>query len=539
MAGGQRTTADTDVLVVGAGPAGLTTALQAHAHGASVRVVDRRGHRIRPSRAMMLHARALEGLRPLGVTDELLNRGDTTPEARIHLGRRVVEARLGHADLPDTAFPHLTLVRQADVEDVLCQALQARGVPVDWGVEFEGVEKGDGAAPAVRDGWVHAALRMANGGPGQHQSRFLAGCDGQSSTVRGLVGASWRGGPYGVEAVMADLELDGPLDPGLLHVAVGSAGLVFLFALGEGATWRMLATRPAVPPPDARFGQLGPPVPEEEVARLVGEAGLGAAVREMRWSAQVPLQHRIAGTFGRGALFLAGDAAHAHSPAGGQGMNNGILDALNLGWKLGFASTAGRPLPELLESYGQERRAAARRVLALTHVIFFGEASPHPAARLARSVLPVAAPAMPLLLRQRWLTSRGIRLLAQPFVHYRNSTISRDGTPRATGRPRPGERLPDAPATVGGRTVRLHELTAVPGIHLLLERDAGPVTLGAGPTVPAVEGRGPLLHVHRLASHPGRGVVAVRPDGYVGFRCGEADSDQLRDWLRLVGVAGD
>jgi 2-polyprenyl-6-methoxyphenol hydroxylase-like FAD-dependent oxidoreductase len=543
MAGGKSPTADTDVLVVGAGPAGLATALQAHAHGATVRVVDRREHRVRPSRAMMLHARALEGLRPLGVTEELLNRADTTPEARIHLGRRTVEARLGHADLPDTAFPHLTLVRQADVEDVLWKALHARGVPVDWGVEFRGLVHGltaeSGGVPVLPEGPVHADLQDVHGGRGVHRSRFLAGCDGQSSTVRGLLGAQWRGGTYGVEAVMADLELDGSLDSGLLHVAVGQAGLVFLFALGEGATWRMLATRPAVPPPDARFGQLGPPVPAEDVARLVRESGLGAAVREVRWSAQIPLQHRIASTFGNDPIFLAGDAAHAHSPAGGQGMNNGILDALNLGWKLGFASTAGRPLPELLETYGQERRLAARRVLALTHVIFFGEASPHPAARLARNVLPVLAPAMPLLLRQRWLTSKGIRLLAQPFVHYRNSVISRDGTPPAKAWPRPGERLPDAPASVDGRLVRLHELTSVPGIHLLLERDAEPVDSAALRTLLPEEGQGPLLHIHRLTSHPGQGVVAVRPDGYVGFRCGEADPVQLRAWLRLVGAAPD
>ncbi|WP_308929962.1 FAD-dependent monooxygenase [Arthrobacter sp. SLBN-112] len=268
------------------------------------------------------------------------------------------------------------------------------------------------------------------------------------------------------------------------------------------------------------------------MARLVRESGLGAAVRDVRWSAQVPLQHRIASTFGGDPVFLAGDAAHAHSPAGGQGMNNGILDALNLGWKLGFASTAGGPVPDLLSTYGQERRLAARRVLALTHVIFFGEASPHPAARLARNLLPAVAPVLPLLLRRQWLTSKGIRLLAQPFVRYRSSAISRDGTPRSGRWPRPGERLPDAPASVEGRVVRLHDLTAVPGVHILLERDADRDAFGAGLALP---GHSPLIHVHRLTSHPGRGVVAVRPDGYIGFRCGEADPGQVGDWLRLVG----
>ena len=543
-------TADSDVLVVGAGPAGLTTALQAHAHGATVRIVDRRAERVRPSRAMMLHARALEGLRPLGVTDELLSRADTTPEARIHLGKRVVQARLGHADLPDTAFPHLTLVRQADVEDVLWRALKARDVPVDWGVEFRGL-----AAFAGREGTLRADLRLADGDvprgnglpangpranlahagqPGglleQHDCRFLAGCDGQSSTVRGLVGADWHGAPYRVEAVLADLELDGPLDPGLLHVAVGNGGLAFLFALGEGATWRLLATRPADPHAAGPFGQLGPEVAAGEVARLVQGSGLEATVRDVRWSAQVRLQHRLASRFRSGNLFLAGDAAHAHSPAGGQGMNNGILDALNLGWKLGFASGGGTH-PELLGSYDYERRLAARRVLALTHAIFFGEASPHPLARLLRRVLPVSAPLLPVLLRRRRLTSAGIRLLAQPFVRYRNSAISVEGTPPAARWPRPGDRLPDAPVVTGGRSVRLHELTAAPGVHVLLEHDAGWDAAGADLTF-----SGRKVHVHRLSSHPGRGIVAVRPDGHVGFRCGEADLHQLRAWLRLVGA---
>lgn len=536
-------TVHSDVLVVGAGPAGLATALQAHAHGATVRVVDRRAERVRPSRAMMLHARALEGLRPLGVTDELLSRADTTPEARIHLGKRVVQARLGHADLPDTAFPHLTLVRQADVEDVLWRALKARDVPVDWGVEFRGLAVSPG-----RDGALRADLRLANGNfPGgnglpagrfeghleQHDCRFLAGCDGQSSTVRGLVGAEWRGAPYRVEAVLADLELDGPLDPGLLHVAVGGAGLAFLFALGEGATWRMLATRTVDPQAAGPFGQLGPAVPAGEVAGLLQGSGLEATVRDVRWSARVRLQHRVASRFRSGNLFLAGDAAHAHSPAGGQGMNNGILDALNLGWKLGFASDGGTH-PELLGSYDYERRLAARRVLALTHVIFFGEASPHPLARLLRSVLPVSAPLLPVLLRRRRLTSAGIRLLAQPFVRYRNSAISVEGTPPTARWPSPGDRLPDGPAATGGHAARLHELTAAPGVHVLLEHDAGRDAEAADLAFP-----GRKVHVHRLSSHPGRGIVAVRPDGHVGFRCGETDLYQLRVWLRLVGAVAD
>ncbi|MBC9821195.1 FAD-dependent oxidoreductase [Terrabacter sp. MAHUQ-38] len=519
-------TTATDVLVVGAGPTGLTTALEAYAHGASVRVVDRHPHPFQPSRAMMLHARALECLRPLGVTSALLDRADTAPEVRLHLGGRVVQVGLGQVDLPDTAFPHLTLLPQADIEEVLSSALYQRGVRVDWGVEFVGL----GSRPAG-EALVSAALRTSDDRVEHHLCRFVAGCDGQSSTVRGLIQAAWRGAPYRVEAVLADVELSRPLEPGVLHVAVGASGPAFLFALGEGAaTWRLLATRPANPGPNEAFGQLGPAVPPHEVRRLVDESRLGATVDDVRWSARVPLQHRVASRFRRGPLFLAGDAAHAHSPAGGQGMNNGILDAVNLGWKLGLASASGAP-EQLLRSYEQERRRAAHQVLALTHIIFFGEASPHPAARLFRAgLLPYAAPLLPPLLHRRPLVAAGVRMLAQPFVRYPHSPLSQDGV-RSTSRwPRPGYRLPDQQVVTASGPVRLHELTATPGVHVLLEREASWETAVLG-TLPT----GPLVHVHRLRDRDGRGAVGVRPDGYVGFRCGVLDR-QLRCWLRLVGA---
>jgi 2-polyprenyl-6-methoxyphenol hydroxylase-like FAD-dependent oxidoreductase len=182
----------TDILVAGAGPAGLALALQAHAHGASIRIIDRRPEAARPSRALILHARTLEVLRPLGVTQALLARADTAPAADLRLGSQIVRVTLGGLALPDTAFPHLTLARQMDVERVLAQALADRGVEVERGTELA----------AVRDepGGVRAVLRTP-AGAGDARFGFVAGCDGLASTVRAQAGLRWTGRVYPVEIV--------------------------------------------------------------------------------------------------------------------------------------------------------------------------------------------------------------------------------------------------------------------------------------------------------------------------------------------------
>ena len=510
-----------DVLVVGAGPAGLTTALQAHANGATVRVVERRSEAFRPSRAMIMHPRTMESLRPLGVTACLLERGDISPKAELHLGRRTVSAELAELDMPETAFPHLTMLRQMDVEEVLAQALEQRGVTVERGTELVDVTSGPDGHPGPT-----ATLR-SHGGTEEVECRYVAGCDGPTSTVRDLAGIGFHGGTYREEVVLADLELDGDLAPGILHVVAGREGLVFLFALGEGASWRMLATRPSHDT-EVPFGQPGHEVPASDVQRLLDASGLGATVSELRWSAEVRLQHRLATAFRHGSMFLAGDAAHAHSPAAAQGMNTGMLDAVNLGWKLAFAATAEGEHPELLASYGKERRPVARQVLALTHAVFFAEASTNPLSSFLRGTLvPLAAPALPFVLKQRWLMAEVVRMLSQRWVRYRSSVISVEGTADGDGWPRPGDRLPDQDVTYDGRWGRLHELTARPGVHVLLERDAE-----------GLDQRllGPHVSVHHLTSHPGRGVLAVRPDGHVGFRSADADPGQLGAWLDLVGA---
>jgi 2-polyprenyl-6-methoxyphenol hydroxylase-like FAD-dependent oxidoreductase len=505
-------TGTADVLVVGAGPAGLALALQAHDHGAAVRIIDRRPEADRPSRALILHSRTLELLRPLGVTQALLARADIAPMADLQLGSRVIRVTIADLALPDTAFPHLSLIRQMDVERVLAEALADRGVEIERGTELTGLRGEPGGVRAVL--WSSGAAEEA-------WFDFAAGCDGPASTVRAQAGIGWPGRVYPVEVVLADAELDGDLAGDAARVIAGRRGLVFAFRLGERATWRLLATRAAgagQSPP----GQFGPPVPVAEMQALIDEAGLGAQIAGLAWSSRVRLQRRVADRFRRGRLFLAGDAAHAYSPATGQGMNAGIQDAVNLGWKLAFAAAQPGDV-RLLDSYDRERRPVARQVLAMTHIAFWAEASLGLApSALRRYLAPLAAPLVPAVMGRRYLVAEAFRVMSQLAVGYRHSPLSVEGTPHRPGGPRAGDRLPNQLVSSAGRTVRLHELLARPGVHVLLDRDAAP--LGALPP-------SRFVSIHRLTSSPGRGLIAVRPDGYIGFRGQIAEIGQLATWL--------
>jgi 2-polyprenyl-6-methoxyphenol hydroxylase-like FAD-dependent oxidoreductase len=501
-----------DLVVVGAGPTGLTLALQSAAHGAIVRVIERRPEQFRPSRALIVHPRTLEVLHPLGVVDELLERGERRPAACLHLRSGTVRADLGRFELPGTAYPPLLLIRQADVESVLATALARRGVTVERGVGVVRVASDpDQARVTTEDGREATA-------------RFVVGCDGPTSVVRHAMAATWRGGAHRQDVVLADVELDGDLEPGVVHAVPARQGLVFLFAAGEQASWRLLATRPrraGGPPPE----RVDTAVATADIDALVASSGLDATVRSVAWSTAVRLQHRLAGTYRAGRLFIAGDAAHTHSPAGGQGMNTGIQDAANLGWKLAYGARARDPdIKTLLDSYEIERRPVARRVIAMTRAIFWGEAATDPAARAVRAVAAGLGPrVLPVLLRRHRVMGAAVGVLGQLNVHYRASPLSVTGG-RCPGLPRAGERLPDATVDTEQGTRRLHELTAHAGIHLLAQRDADLSDLGD------------LTHrvpTDRLRQ-PGTGLAAIRPDGYVGFSGASSRHDLLRHWVELV-----
>ncbi len=503
---------DVDVLVVGAGPTGLALALQAAAHGATVRIVERREGPFRPSRAMIMHIRTLEVLHPLGVTGRLLDRAAAHPRMHLHAGARDVAIELTDLDLPDTPYPHLTLLRQMDVESVLADALADRGIDVERGTELVAVGT-NGAAEVI--------LR-STAGDERVACTFVAGCDGVASTVRQSAGIGWHSGDYRQEIILADLELTG-LDGESAHVSIGGHGLAFLFPLGEGARWRLLATREAGRSPDR--GRYDRPVAPGELDELIINARLPATVSRVAWSTLIRPRHGLAAAYRRGPVYLAGDAAHVHSPAGGQGMNTGIQDAINLGWKLAYAGFSSRT-DLLLDSYQRERRPVARLVRLLTDVAFWVEAGADPVVTLARRVLaPYGIGMLPALLGRPRLSAEGVRMLSQLRLSYRASPLSsrwRGGR----GRFRAGDRLPDQPVMTASGPARLHELIGHPGADILVARDGPP---GAGLS-------GPRARVHRILSWPGSGLVGVRPDGYVGVATAVADIGMVRRWTAAIGA---
>lgn len=508
----------TDVLVAGAGPSGLALALQATRLGARVRIIERRHDTFRPSRAIIVHPRTLELLRPLGISEPVLAAGQPAPEVRLRLGHRRVVTTLGPFALSDTPYPYLSFVPQAVVERHLASALADCGVEVERGMELVELHRQATGATAIVAG--------PGGSTEIVDSRFLIGCDGAGSTVRNAAGISWPGTAYRHEIVLADLELARRLDETAAHASAGTDGIVFLLAMREQATWRLLATRGR-----RRTVEPSQPVEPSEIEDIVRRMDAGA-VANVAWSVAIPLQHRLAERYRVGPIFLVGDAAHTHSPAGGQGMNAGIQDGLNLGWKLALASRMAADRPEteaLLDSYEVERRAVARRILAATRLLFWLEAGTDPVARFARSRLgPAVAPLTPFLLRRDRIVAEGVRSLSQLRISYRTGLgrLPPIGTLDVPSL-RPGDRLPDLTLpNDGGRG--LHELTAQPGVHLLLARRA-----------PKLDRPSPdrWVHIHRISSWPGEGAVGVRPDGHVGHAGRRTDPSAVANWMQSMGLA--
>jgi 2-polyprenyl-6-methoxyphenol hydroxylase-like FAD-dependent oxidoreductase len=499
-------TAHLDVLVVGAGPTGLALAAQLRTYGVDFRIVDRSLDRVHESRALGVQPRTLEALAGFGVTDELVARGNPAMQVRMHLPGRVVRMPLFDIGLADTAYPFLLFLSQAETESVLAEHLAGQDVAVERGTELVRLER-TGSPASCR-------LRRGDGTEETVRARYVVGCDGAHSTVRAQAGIGFEGYAYPQTFLLADLDVDG-LETGAVHTYVTGSGILLFFPLGSPAPWRMLAMRPpGATEAEVTLGLLQEIADAYTADRLV--------LRDPVWMTDFRLHNRGAAHYRSGPFFLAGDAAHIHSPAGAQGMNTGIQDALNLGWKLALVCD-GRAPEELLETYEAERAPVGRSVRRLTDRAFTIGTSGNPVIRFARTRL---APRLaPLVLRASGPRGLVFRTVSELGIHYRRSPATTAGSRPPRRGPRAGDRLPDLPRGLQART-------AGPGWHLLLS--GSPALWSDERLSSAVRGREDLVSMHRLGRESPWPSVAhgfVRPDGYLGYVARGAHLEGLRDYL--------
>ncbi|WP_093440733.1 FAD-dependent monooxygenase [Streptomyces sp. Cmuel-A718b] len=547
-----------DVLVVGAGPTGLVLACDLARRGAAVRIVDRSPAPPRTSRAKGPNARSLEILDDLGVADEVLAAGsDPLPMLKYRDRLPVAETDpwADSAPSPGVPYDRGRLIAQWRLEEILRERLAGYGVRVELGREVAGLtEAADGR---------HVDVTFAEGRT--ERVRYVVGCDGAHSSVRKLLGIGFEGTTAEDQVmVCGDVDLaEGALDRTRWHQWFDEDGAVMLCPIpGTRTGWWFQAG----PERDGRGRPLAPTA--DGFRRLLARhtALPDRALTRAELLSTYRVNVRMADRFRAGRVFLAGDAAHVHAVAGGLGMNTGIQDAFNLGWKLGLV-LAGHARAELLDTYEEERLPVAARTLDLTSERLRAtlEAIRRPGGGLDAAITPDTTG-----------LGVGYRWSSLALVHDEASrpyeTSRPDGAPRPgdglPGSPRPGDRAPDAPcvdSATGART-RLHRVLAGPrttvlgfgpGSAAVLREVAaaygdtgvrtcrvyapyeGGARSGPGTAVVDDEGHAAAAYGTEAFSDTDTGtVIVVRPDHHLGLSAPADDAGSVHAYLRRLHGAG-
>lgn len=528
---------ETDVLVVGGGPVGLTLALELQRRGVAYVAIDQRPQPEYYCKALGVTPRTLEVWHQTGVLEDALRRGSFLLGIRGGVNREDTSCEA--VQLGSMPYGFLTIA-QYDTEEVLREHLLRHGGRVEQGTRLLGFT-------ATADGYV-ARLAAADGSERELACRYLCGCDGAHSTVRKGLGIDYEGDAYPMTFVLGDVcvRWDRPHRYGyrFTHLEDGELRNIVVCIPIPGDEQRYRISAAAPPEMQEEHAPVHEP-PSLEVLTEIAAPILpgGTELSDLRWSSYYRISHRIVPRYASGQAFLAGDAAHIHPPIGGQGMNTGIQDAYNLGWKLALA-TRGRAAPDLLESYDAERRPAGLDVVNRT-------------TRRMDASLETGEVKF-----DQWMED------SQLLVAYRDSRWVAEDVPEgkmARG-PRPGERAPDAALRRPwvAAPVRLAELLREPGHVLLLffgeratredfaraaqlvdalERRHGRDVVGYGVVARGAEEvereRLPLLEdawgeLARAYDASEPCLYLVRPDRHVGYRAAGHDRERLERYLARV-----
>ena len=483
-------------LIVGAGPTGLTAALEFARYGIPIRIVDETEGPSELSKALAVQARTLEYFERVGLLEKLIAAGIPLQGVTIYSERKVI------AKLDVTHDEHgsrVLAIPQPATEGILAAEFLRRGGTIERSVQLTSfVDEGDA---------IVAQLRHADGRDETVRTRWLIGCDGPHSLVRHTLGVSFSGLAYDESFALADTKLDGDVptrERGTVFLEHGDLAVIFPL---PGDRWRIIVEVHQAP-----WGE-GEPTVEQIAAVVARMSGLSLRFHDVAWSTKFDINQRKAGHYVKGRALLAGDAAHIHSPIGGQGMNYGIADAVNLAWKVALVERGFAP-PELVQSYEAEREPAGKALLRATGLAGDFILSPNPIVEAVRDRV------VSLVASLGFVQERLREVVGETLIGYRRSPIVDDRGWR--GAVQAGDRNPALRDTA--RDLRHVALAFVDRTDPASQARAGELAAWAQQTYPD------LLTVTTpdwsLAPHYGfgdEGVAIVRPDDYLGYVDGQID----------------
>jgi 2-polyprenyl-6-methoxyphenol hydroxylase-like FAD-dependent oxidoreductase len=477
-----------------------------------VRIIDKAREPGTTSRALAVQARTLEFYRQIGLADTVIARGREVSAANMWVaGRHVARAVFGDMGAGISPYAYAFIFPQDEHEQLLIDWLSEAESSVERETEFVGFEE--------RADGVVASLRRADGSLDSCEAAFICGCDGAHSHVRETLSIGFPGGTYEHLFYVADVEAAGPVMNGDIHVALDRADFLAVFPLKQTHRARLVGTVRD----EAQTAHRRENLNWEDVSRRVIE-WMSIEVRRVQWFSTYHVHHRVADRFRSGRAFLLGDAAHVHSPVGGQGMNTGIGDAVNLAWKLAAVlhQHADR---RILDTYEPERIAFAQRLVATTDRAFTGVTSSRATARALR--LHLVPWLLPALLTRKNFRRLAFRTVSQTAITYRGSALSEGRAGNVHG----GDRLPWVRLESKGRDAdNFAPLTS-------LEWQAH-VYGGATPEM-RVRCAERHLALHEFGWQPAMeragfqrdALYLVRPDGYVALAAPEQSVSALEAYL--------
>jgi 2-polyprenyl-6-methoxyphenol hydroxylase-like FAD-dependent oxidoreductase len=491
----------TDVLIAGAGPVGLMMALELARYGISVRIVDKNTQRTDKSKALVVWPRTLELMDRITpeCSDRFIAAGSKVENANIFSG----DEEIAHVDLRsvDSSYKFVLMIPQSETERLLEEQLAGLGVKVERQVELK-----EFIQSAER---VSCALVHSDGHEEKTEALWLIGCDGAHSTVRHGLGMSFEGSTLLSDWILADLHISGMPGPPAIRIQWHAEGVLALFPLG-GTRYRAIADKGTSS--SSTIGEGNRPAPTldevQKVLELRGPKGLIAS--DPIWLSSFSINERKVANYRAGRVFLAGDAAHVHSPAGGQGMNTGMQDACNLAWKLALVTRNVCSPEPLLSSYSAERSAVAELVLEATGkatamAVMQGGVKQAIRNHIASLVLGLAP-----------VRHTMANVLSEVSVSYADSPLNRtnDSVHQA---PAPGKRAPireDEPPVGAGSSPRFALFAMADEAYTNVLKEYAN-----------------LVEPTPRAPYHSDALWLVRPDGYVALRSRQGDIDAVRAYL--------